>query len=529
MFERLVENWLTKVNEKSFQVPFCHLLTAEGYKVVHLSRHGPFEEGKDILAIDPDGVPCAFQLKGSNGKISEREWSKYIDQVIRLVEIPIKHPSIDTSLPRRVYFVTNGELDEEVRLQILHRNEEWKRRNLPELLTMVKGDLLTNFLKLQKNLWPITLFSEKEFLELYLSNGNGYLDKPKFAGFLEKILLEETSIKNSEIDRNLASLALITSIALSPFSQKHNHVALIEGWVIYFACLTSLVEKHNAGKKTWIEIATLAKFVIETALTDLFEELKERKYLVEGDPLVDAPFYRGRLTCLIGLLCVFVLWQKQLDPTWKIDNWFEDFLHNNFKQLELWGEAAVPQLLAIFWCLSKIDLDNLGNRLIFEMVEGIIHVNITDQGISDPYHHLGEVVMMKLGFMDSIQKENFMGRTYTLDSLIQLLARRGWRGVIADLWKPITGLQLVEFEPEYSWQFCLWNCEEGNLHETLPKTPQSWKELETKSKEIVLSKIPNILKDDPILLLLFIFTYPHRLTPDVVKHLDEMLISGGRK
>ena len=35
VLERLVENWLTKVNEKSFQVPFCQLLTTEGYKVVH--------------------------------------------------------------------------------------------------------------------------------------------------------------------------------------------------------------------------------------------------------------------------------------------------------------------------------------------------------------------------------------------------------------------------------------------------------------------------------------------------------------
>ena len=124
MIERIIENWLTKVNEKSFQVPFCQMLIGEGYQVIHLSRHGSFEEGKDVLAIAPDGVPCAFQLKGANGgKISQNEWSKYNEQITRLVEIPIKHPSIDESKSRRVFFVTNGELDEEVRVQITNQNQ----------------------------------------------------------------------------------------------------------------------------------------------------------------------------------------------------------------------------------------------------------------------------------------------------------------------------------------------------------------------------------------------------------------------
>lgn len=76
MFERVVENWLIRVNERSLEVPFAQLLAGEGYQVVHLSRHGPFEEGKDILAIARDGVPCAFQLKGApNGKITQRYWA----------------------------------------------------------------------------------------------------------------------------------------------------------------------------------------------------------------------------------------------------------------------------------------------------------------------------------------------------------------------------------------------------------------------------------------------------------------------
>lgn len=67
MIERVLENWLTKANERSFQVPLCHALAAQGHRVVHLSRHTGIEMGKDILTVAPDGVPCAFQLKGTHG------------------------------------------------------------------------------------------------------------------------------------------------------------------------------------------------------------------------------------------------------------------------------------------------------------------------------------------------------------------------------------------------------------------------------------------------------------------------------
>jgi hypothetical protein len=111
-----------------------------------MSRHGPFEAGKDILAVDPNGTPCAFQLKGSTRKISQKEWAKSVEQVVRLVETPIVHPSIDEKKPRKVFFVTNGELDEEVRLEISERNRDWERRGLPALATVVKGELLARFL-----------------------------------------------------------------------------------------------------------------------------------------------------------------------------------------------------------------------------------------------------------------------------------------------------------------------------------------------------------------------------------------------
>ena len=450
MIERIVENWLIKANEKSFQIPFCQMLTGEGYKVVHLSRHGSFEEGKDILAIAPDDTPCAFQLKGSEGgKITQKEWAKYIDQINRLVEIPIKHPSIDETKNRRVYFVTNGEVDEEVRVEIAGRNSDWQRRLHPELNLIVKGEMLTRFMRIHTDLWPEQLTSEKDLLELFLANGNGYLNKAKLAHFLENLLLNQKTTTRAEGPRNSASAAIFTSYALSPFTQTENFIAIIEGWAIFLSCLIAYSEKYQLDEKYWADSAHIAEEAIEIALSDLLDELKVRKNFIAGNALVDAPFYPGRLTWLMSYISILALWQKQKNTDWTPEEWILNFLVPNKNSLLYWGEAATPQFLAIAWALQTIGLPYIADRLIFEVFKAIIDQNtINDEGLPDPYHGLGEVVLTQTGLSDNQQEENYKGRSYSLDAIIQLLARRGFRGVLEEFWKQVTEVFFVEFEPE---------------------------------------------------------------------------------
>lgn len=94
MLERAIENWLDKASERSFQIPFCYMLSRQGYTIVHISSHNAMELGKDILAVDKSGTPCAFQLKGSN--ITMRLWRDEISgQVGDLAYGKVNHPSID--------------------------------------------------------------------------------------------------------------------------------------------------------------------------------------------------------------------------------------------------------------------------------------------------------------------------------------------------------------------------------------------------------------------------------------------------
>lgn len=535
MIERVVENWLTNVNERSFEIPFCQLLTSEGYEVVHMSRHGPFEQGKDVIAIAPDGTPCAYQLKGApkSGRITQTQWAReYQEQAVRLIEIPIRHPAIDRNLPRRVFFVTNGELDEEVRVEIADRNLDAERRNLPILETVCKEQLLSRFLKIHTNFWPSNLETLRELLEFFLVDGKDCLNKGKFAQFLEAILISTSQTSKSAHNRLLCSVAVLTSYGLSAFEAQENHVAVFEGWTIYIATLTALVEKESLPKKYWKPSLDIANTARQKALIDLCLELNECGHFVEGNVLYDQPFYRGRITWLVGLVSALALSHQQSNfplPD-KLDGWFKDFVRQNKNKMEMWGEGAVPQFLSLIWYLETITATLEPVDWLTVMIKGISESNRYSRekkvGLPDPYIGFPEVIEIRHGIGDTINRYDFAGLSYTLDGLMQLLAKRNWRRRMADLWPNITRLQFVEFVPENSADYCLWHLDKGNLKQTMPSTPQSWQALRQKAEEINCAPIPQLFVDSPELLLYHILVYPHRCTSDIMKYLDSMLGRG---
>jgi hypothetical protein len=147
------------------------------------------EMGKDILAIDPKSIPCAFQLKSLYGKrLTLSKWRNDLEkQLVALVHNQIVHPSIPTSHPHRSFIVLNGVLEEEVSNSIDQFNRGLKGR--PKLETIVRGALLDRFKKLGTHFWPSELSTEfKLFLELFLTNGRENLPKAKFATLIESVL-----------------------------------------------------------------------------------------------------------------------------------------------------------------------------------------------------------------------------------------------------------------------------------------------------------------------------------------------------
>jgi len=158
-----------------YQIPFCQVLCLKGYKVLHLSSHGVTEHGKDIIAKDAKGIPCAFQLK--TGDIPSSAWRRIFGEITELVEYPIDHPSIDPSRMHRAILVTNGKITDDVRTKITALNRGYRRRDLPRLELVTKEDLLHDFINSQGSFLPNEPKEIQDFLELYMSDGKANIEE----------------------------------------------------------------------------------------------------------------------------------------------------------------------------------------------------------------------------------------------------------------------------------------------------------------------------------------------------------------
>jgi hypothetical protein len=138
VIERVVENWLTSSNERQYQIPFCQLLAAEGETILHISTHGPMEQGKDVISRGRDGSIRAYQLKG--GRLTQKDWRKYKSELDELVVYPVEHPSIRTRKLHHPFLVTNGSVADTVINSIRSANKAWSRTHA-NALRLIAGNV----------------------------------------------------------------------------------------------------------------------------------------------------------------------------------------------------------------------------------------------------------------------------------------------------------------------------------------------------------------------------------------------------
>ena len=529
MLERVVENWLDKATERSFQQPFCYMLSAEGHTIIHSTRHLAMELGNDIITIAPDGTPCAYQLK--TGNISLRKWRDEVgSQTDDLVCGQINHPSVDTSKYHRSYFVTNGRIEEEVSRAIDDRNRAWESQNQSyrRLETIVRGELFEKAKRLGIDLWPSELTDVKTLLEMFLESGQGVLPKEKLASLFESIfqLDGEAELSEAYCKRVIASAGLLCAIAISNFSNENNHVAEIEAWVLYISYVFALVERRKLSEEAYKNDLEIATQSIYNSLTNLCDEIKEREYLVEGDPLTDSYIYNVRMTWLVGLMSIYALWRRREGtPIDEIDNFLCKFFREKQHLLELWGEAAIPQWLAFCWYCQKIDATKESNVLLCYLIATICKRNGSNGrgSLASPYYEAEDILPHILELAEEPLMDSFKGESYGLEGLVHLSARRDLKEPIKRLWPEVTRLMYASFEPENFSDFYRWRNEEGINKIVSPKHTQDWEELKAASLESEGACLPPTIKNDPILLLLFLCVYPHRMNAEIIRWLDTQM------
>ena len=350
MIERIIENWLTSASERSFQIPFCQLLSAQGEKLLYIASHGQFEKGKDVVTETSGGQLRAYQMKGGDIKLAQ--WREIDKQINNLVELPIQLPSVRSTDWHEPFLVTNGRVEDAVLDYINTANLGWSRRSFPfPLRTIEKSNLVRQFTELHGTFLPKETRDFQALLSLILRDGRAPLDKPAFAAFIEGTLPLETATLAKKRDgaRAITSCLLLTSYILGSSVAVSNHWPQFEAWTMVCSYILCMATRYSLAKEYWKDSYDLALISARRALADLIQECQERTEYVEGHPLGDGYFYGARQTLLSGLVAAWALNQRRAgNPSSFPAKFYRQSLRKSF----YWGESAAPYL-----ALAAIDLE----------------------------------------------------------------------------------------------------------------------------------------------------------------------------
>lgn len=532
MIERLVENWLDNASERSYQRCFCQMLSGQGFRILHNTEHTPLEFGKDVLAFSPSGDLVGYQLKGNPGQtLKPRDFSQIRGQLEQLATLAIAIPGTSKRVPDECYLVTNGEIDEAVYHQILLLNESLAERGHPpdKIKTITRGALLKWANELGLSLWPSEIEDFANLVKILNHEGNEMLPAKLLDSLLRHTLSFEKKLKAPELRRRITSAAIITAIALHSFSRKQNHYAEITAWTMFITYTIAACEKNNLSfAKNGAEAVSIARDAIYDLLGLMCQEVHESPVLSEGDVFSEFAFYRPRALLIYSLMAIYWIWSEA--EGWKRAEHkliVEDIVPANLPDQWLWGEGAVPHFLTYLWYRKNHDATVRPDMMTAAVLRELMANKFGDgPHLASPYYGIEDVVRHKysgpLGRDDPFEGDSFEGTSYFAESLMIFLVRANLKQNCKGLWPDFTKLSHERLIPDRPWQFCLYRTGEAATNETqiYPRT-FGWEELQDIAREHAAHDVPDVLKADPLLLLLFINIFPFRASFSAMKFLHK--------
>jgi hypothetical protein len=524
MNERLVEDWLAKANERSYQTPFAQALLADGMQVLRVG-HGPHEHGKDIIAIDPNGGIHAYQLK--DGDLDIKQFENGLGQIYALVEAQVEHPAISGCPQHQPWLVVSGSTSMPVEDRIRVQNLGWKKRGYKPLRTINGAQLLQKFANMAASFWPQLPADSSRLFNLYLADGSSSLNRQALAQLINGTTLPGTKTKKAEIARRLSAANLFTSYSLSPFYKSHNHWELVQGWTITAAQIAWSADTARVPRKAWHPTFRLAVDAALCSLGDLANEALQPNALgprgFELDELT-----RSRCTICAGAMAGKILIELHHRRQWPQEGLAKETLERLFieRRLVVWGESAIPFFLAAMWALDNLRGDQFSDTILFVALSLVVRQNcrLSAPKLPPPYDSADEANAKALRRLFENEKamETQATASYTLEPLVTIAARRLWRNLLAGLWSPITKIDLVRLVPDDPNDLLLWSWghERGSNQTRLFPAPQSWRELLLESRRDESGALPEAIKQEFDFAVLFLLCFPHRLTNALVKYFE---------
>lgn len=523
MIERIIENWLDNASEMSYQVPFCYMLANEGHTILHLTRHCGMEHGKDIITINPEGIVCAYQLKGApKSKIKLKQWqSDLLGQCMQLLHTPVTHPSAPQNENHKSFLVTNGEIEEEVFNAINSINSKYKEKNLGQLNTIVRGQILQKAINLKDSFIPPELEDFKLLLEFYLLDGSGVIDKGKFSILVESIFFRKTN--KSQFKTTINSAAILVSIAISNFSNKENHVAIIEAWTIYISYLFRFCEENKISENIWKNEYEITLQIIRNSLENLWVEVKGMQNLLVGSVLEDGFFLEVRTTWIIGFISYLGLIYKQEDNHHPEIQKINKFLEKYTMRIRLWGENQIPSILSLYWFNRITDATLKPTSILLKLINTILKSSDESDGLLDPYLSIEDSICYKLGLVETSDKNTRLKDSFYLEGIMHLFVRENFKQQMKYFWPKISRICFIEFQFENNIDFYLWKCSTGKELIKSPENIKVWQILKDEAEEDQGVNMPSLLKENFNLIPLFLMVFPHRGNAQILRYFDSKL------
>lgn len=514
MIEKMLENWLTKASERSYQLPFCFLLMQQGKTVIHLTRHCGMEHGKDVIALDKDGSVHVYQLKGLAGsRLKLSDWQGMQNQMMQMVYTPCEHPSITSDKHHTSYLVVNGDIEEEVQSAITAFNDDWDKKGQPQykLNTIVKGQLLSMALASKEQFFPSEIQDMKSVFEFFLEDGTGFVDKGKLSRLLDGHFNLEDLKSEAAFRRCITSGALLCSLCINSYANQDNHVAIAESWLIYIISVFKAVDSTGRKIELYKEEIELAQKIIKSALLNLIDEAKEFKEFMSGNLMTDSFVYQHRTTILLGLIA----WAGFADETCDKQQ-VELILAAHFDKFALWGESGIPYLLAVYFFYRRHQSEDSADQYLAVLLLTFVERIFTTTGsFTDVYTNAEDSVINQ--FKSKTEDQHSPRISYVLESLIILASRVNLKNVMAEIWPRVSECLFVELKIKrpvdyYSWRIS--DAEEVTRH---PMFPKSWADLLQEAVEYETDSLPPSLLKYPALVPLYWIVFPHRLCPKLAR------------
>lgn len=524
--QRAVEYWLDSANELGYQPIFCEWLISQGYILKYSIRDTSFEQGKDVVAVNPKGIAFAYQLKG--GDIGMKRWRNEVKPEIEvLIDIPIKHPEISKSKPHVSYLVTNGNIADSVREEITDYNiGKWKKT---PLRIITRGDLLNGFQEMAKGILPADPVSYKRLLDLMLSEGDSLPDLKKASHFLTGILkIDQTSIKKEQRKRDIAAAMLYATMIAGPYRKVENHVSVVQIMTLLLSSIFYLVEKYELEDNYWI-----GSYEVIWSDIQLTAGLLENEVNINGfESALRSPFDPDilgfRKHCVMSIIYPFKLsqfisgnqdWTSITDP---------EIAAKYVGAISIWGEASFLPVICVSLLLKRVqDGESQAIDLLQGMVINILRYNgrgsTTSFGLPPPYYDISYVANILFNVSGQDFEDKSKLHSYYLKIAIEMLVRLNDRSFISEIWSELSFIRYLEFVPDSVEDFLLWRTKKGvNKSEIIPKQ-KSWNTFITEANTVADAPIPKILKRFPMFMPFFLSVFPHRANASIIGYIDNLI------